>query len=81
MNGPQSCQKIYFDPDLYPDNTLKAFKDFIQVYQLRYDAQYPDPPKVSLDSAVQRWKYVYITEEVADPKPNFNQYNQIVEEW
>ena len=62
MNGPQSCQKIYFDPDLCPDNTIKAFEDFIQVYQL-YDAQYPDPPKISLDSAVQRWKDAYITEE------------------
>ena len=79
--GPQSCQKLFFDPDLHPDNTLKAFEDFIQDYDLRYDAQYPDPPKVSLDSAIQRWKYRNTTTEVADPKPKLDQYDEIVAAW
>ena len=82
MSGePRSYQKLYFDPDLHPDNTLKAFEDFIQLFQLRYDAQYPDPPKVSRDSAIQRWKYENTTTDVTDPKPTLVQYDQIIEDW
>jgi hypothetical protein len=44
---------LYFDPDIYPDNTLKAINKYIQLYELRYDAQYPDPPKVSLDAVLE----------------------------
>ena len=79
--GPQSYQKLFFDPDLHPDNTLKAFEDFTQIFQLRYDAQYPDPPKVSLDSAIERWKYANVTADVADPKPSLAQYEAISEDW
>ena len=79
--GPQSCQKLYFDPDLHSYNTLKAFEDVNQVYELRYEAQYPDPPKVSLDSATQRWTYTNATEANAEPKPTLAQYDEIVCEW
>ena len=44
--------KQYFNPDLHPDNTLKNFNEFIPTYQLRYKAQDPDPPKVSIE----RWE-------------------------
>ena len=40
--------------DTYPEETLKAFEEFIDTFELRYDAQFPDPPKVSMDSALQR---------------------------
>ena len=46
----------HFDPDLHPDDTLKAFDEFIQSFYLRYEAQYLDAPKVSIDAAIERWK-------------------------
>ncbi|CAB4023368.1 Hypothetical predicted protein [Paramuricea clavata] len=55
-----STSTLYFDPDLHPDNTLRAFDEFIQSFELRYDAQYPDPPKTSLDAAIERWKLACI---------------------
>jgi hypothetical protein len=64
---------LYFDPDIYPDDTLKAFNKYIQLYELRYDAQYPDPPKVS-----QCWK---LTAEAKDTKIDLEQYDAIQEEW
>ena len=48
---------LCFDPNIHPDDTLKCFNEFIQSYELRYDAEYPDPPKVSLDAAIERWKF------------------------
>ena len=68
--------QLHFDPDLHPDNTLKAFNDFLQDFELRYAASYPDPPKVSLDAAIQRWK---ITN--GDKNPSVDEYDAIVEEW
>lgn len=67
---------LYFDPDSHPDDTLKAFNEFIQSYELRYEAQYPDPPKVSLDSAIERWKFTN-----PDTKFDLEQYDVIREEW
>lgn len=67
---------LCFDPDLHPDDTLRAFNDFIQTFQLRYDASYPDPPKVSMDSAMERWKIMN-----DDKKPTINDYDDIKAEW
>ena len=69
---------LYFDPDIYPDDTLKAFNKYIQLYELRHDTQYPDPPKVSLDAAIERWK---LTAEAEDTKIDLEQYDTIREEW
>ena len=55
MNKPRP-PSLYFDLDLHPDDTLKAFVEFTQDYELRYNAMYPDPPRVFLDAAIQRWK-------------------------
>ena len=49
-------QQLFFDPDQYPEDTLKAFEEFTQLFELGYDAQFPDPPKVSMDAAIDRWK-------------------------
>ena len=35
---PQS-KDLFFDPANHPDDTLKAFDDFTQVFELRYEAQ------------------------------------------
>ena len=67
---------LYFDPDLHPDDTLQSFNEFIQRFELRYDAQYPDPPKVSLDAAIEDWKL-----EHDDAKPFVDEYDNIRAEW
>ena len=68
--------KLYFDPDLYPDNTLKKFNEFTQSFKLRYEAQYPDPPKVSMDAAIERWKLCN-----PDRKLDMNIYDEIRSDW
>ena len=55
-------QSLYFDPDNYPDDTLKAFLDFVQDFEHRYVAAYPDPPQVSVSAAVERWKVAPVLE-------------------
>ena len=73
----ESLNKLFFDPDQHPDETLKAFNEFVQTFELRYDATYPDPHKVSMDSIIERWK---LANEV-DTKPNLEQYEEIRTEW
>ena len=75
---PRSNQ-VFFDPDQHPEDTLKAFEDFIRVFQLRYEDQYTDPPKVSLEAALQKWTVANATE-VLDPKPVVEQYDKICTE-
>ena len=82
MNSKQPhSDDLFFDPTNHPDDTLKAFTEFIQTFQLRYAAQFPDPPKVSLDAALQRWKIANVSEAEPDPKPNLAQYDQVVADW
>ena len=44
---PQSNDTLFFDPTKHPDDSLKAFTEFVQIFDLRYAAQFPDLPKVS----------------------------------
>ena len=67
---------LHFDPDCHPDDTLKAFNEFIIDFELRYAANYPDPPKVSLEAALSRWKV-----ENEDTKVSPDQYDTIVDSW
>jgi hypothetical protein len=76
MAAMTSTSTLYFDPDLHPDDTLRAFDEFIQSFELRYDAQYPDPPKTSLDAAIERWKLAN-----DDKKPTLDDYDNIRDEW
>ena len=50
--------------------------EFAQDFELRYAASYPDPPKVSLDSAIQRWKLINDKKELS-----LADYDSIVKEW
>ena len=77
---PQS-NDLLFDPNNHPDDSLKAFTEFIQTFELRYTARFPDPPKVSLDAALNRWKVANTTEATPDPKPTLVQYDQVVADW
>ena len=63
-------------PDQHPDDTLKDFNEFIQSFYLRYEAQYPDPPKVSIDAAIERWKLANDT-----AKPTLEQYDTLRNKW
>ena len=67
---------LHFDPDCHPDDTLKAFNEFIIDFELRYAANYPDPPKVSLEAALSHWKV-----ENEDTKVSPDQYDTIVDSW
>ena len=51
---------------------LKAFQEFIQCFQLWYNALYPDPPKESLEAAIKQWK-ITATSENASPKRSLEQ--------
>ena len=64
QNSPRGIPNLQFDPDLHPHSTLKAFNDFIEQYEFRYEAQYPQPTKNLLDNAVLQWK-----SEHADAEP------------
>lgn len=78
---PRSNTQVYFDPDQYPGDTLKAFEEFTKVFDLRYNAQFPDPPKTSFEAALNRWKITNTTNDVPDPKPSLQQYDEICSAW
>ena len=80
-NEPRSPQCLYFDPDEHPEDTLKVFNEFCDSFTLRYNALYPDPPKVSMDSAIARWKVETATQEAPDPRPTVAQYDGIRDTW
>jgi hypothetical protein len=79
MYSSEASQQLFFDPDKHPEDTLKAFQEFIQTFELRYHAQYPDPPKVSLDSAVERWKVANTTE--SNPQPINQHWTNTTKSW
>jgi hypothetical protein len=81
MSTQTATVSLNFDPDAHPKDTLKQFREFCRLFELRYDAQYPDPPKSSMDAAVQRWKAVNTTDTVTDPKPTVDQYDDLSDSW
>ena len=78
---PRYQQQLFFDPDKHPEDTLKAFDKFTQAFELRHEAQFPDPHKVSIYAAIERWKFAHTTTANPNPKPNLAQYDEIWEEW
>ena len=80
-DSTQRKHQLFFDPNDHPENTLKAFEEFIQTFELRYNAQYPDLPRVSMDAAIERWKVANTSAENPNPKPNLEQYDQIRDSW
>ena len=55
-DSPRGIPNLQFDPDKHPHSTLKAFNEFIERYEFRYEAQYPEPAKNVLDNSVLQWK-------------------------
>ena len=70
---------LFFNPDDHPENILKAFQEFIQHFQLCYDALYPDPPKLSLEAVTERWNIMEATPENPSPKSNLEQFDNLCE--
>ena len=75
------AESIYFDPDKHPKDTLKAFKNFCIRFELRYEAQFSEPPKTAMDSCIQRWVLEHTTETVEKPVPTVQQYDELKENW
>ena len=77
----QATANLYFDPDSHPKDTLKQFREFCRLFKLRYEAQFPDPPKMSMEAAVERWRVANTTETVTNPTPTLEQYDEISANW
>ena len=75
-NQMQRSSSVQFNPDDYPHATLKAFNEFIEQYEYRYEAQYPDPPKHAIENAVASWKV-----EHEDNNPSAEQNKAIRAAW
>ena len=71
----QRDQPLIFDPENHPTETLKAFDDFAETFEYRYAAQFPDPPKVSMDAAIERWKVGNTSDTNQHPTPSLEQYD------
>jgi len=77
MAANSTLPTLFFDPDKHPDSTLKAFNDFIESFELRYRALYPEPPKVSLEAAISRWQ---LCQEDEKSRLSADEYDKIKEE-
>ena len=72
---------LIFNPEDHPTDTLKSLDEFTAAFQFRYAAEFPDPPRVSMDAAIERWKYANISSENPNPKPTLAQYDEIRDIW
>ena len=81
QKNPKMENQLIFDPENHPTDTLKAFEDFKNAFEYRYAAQFPDPPRVSMDAAIERWKVANSTTDAPNPKPTLVQYDQIRDQW
>ena len=52
---PRGIQNLQFNPDRFLHATLKAFSEFIEQYEFRYEAQYPEPPKHAIEACITKW--------------------------
>ena len=53
---PRGAPTLQFNSDDHPYSTLKAFNEFIEQYEFRYEAQFPELPKHVLDNGIEKWK-------------------------
>ena len=52
---PRGIPNLQFNQDRFPHTTLKAFNEFIEQYEFRYEAQYPEPPKHAIEACITKW--------------------------
>ena len=73
---------VMFDPNKHCNDSCKAFKAFCTRFELRYNAQYPDPPPSAMESSVQRWRILNPpTEENPRPNITIDQYDELKAAW
>ena len=77
----RQSQQLFFNLDQHPEDTLKAFEEFTHLLELRYDAQFPDLPNVSMDAVIDRWKVANTTENKQNPRPDLAAYDAIRNDW
>ena len=76
----EALSSLFFDPETHPEDTLKVFLKFTEMFIFRYNSQFPEPPKVSLELAIQRWKIHHTTIDTPKPKLELEQCGQIRDE-
>ena len=74
---PQSSNSLFFDPNEYPENTLKAFNDYVELFELRYNAQFPDAQNGLVGFCTQKMEDVNAMERNPNPPPTLDQYDKI----
>ena len=75
-------ETIFFDPAKHPNNTWKSFRSFCIRFELRYSAQFTDPPKTAIDSALQRWTLEHpAAQGEPEVKPTVQVFDRLKEEW
>ena len=52
---PRGIQNLQFNLDQFPHATLKAFNEFNEQYEFRYEAQYLEPPKHAIETCITKW--------------------------
>ena len=80
-HADRTDRMLIFNPEDHPSDTLKSFDEFRTTFEFRYAAEFPDPPRVSMDAAIERWKVANTTTEITNPKPNLDEYDQIRDRW
>ena len=81
MDTQGGHQSLLSDPDGHPEGTLKAFTEMSKQFELKYNAQYPDVPRVSLDATIHRWKIEHATIDSTEPRLTIAQYDEICDNW
>ena len=49
---PRGILNSQFNPDRFPNATLKTFNQFIEKYEFWYEAQYPERPKHPIEASI-----------------------------
>ena len=52
---PRGIKNLQRNPERFPHATLKVFNKFIEQYEFRYEAQYPEPPKHAIEACITKW--------------------------
>ena len=52
---PHGIQNLQFNPDQFPQATLKVFNKLIEQYDFSYKAQYPESLKHTIEACITKW--------------------------
>jgi len=72
---PSTTQTPFENTILSSWQHTQGIQRITQIFELYYNAQYQNPPRVSLYTAIERWKLLVATEQQPNPKPTVEQYD------